>query len=200
MDSDIFATGEFLSDLSRDLNSADALFSFPATWAFGDEMKSPQWEMWDTGMSGGIGQGVYLGSTYFALYDRSILSPLIQEFAVDFRRYYWRQVPPRIQKELSQKRQVKAVYDTGQLVNILLGNRSCNLKIGKTFSLTHLGGMSASLQLRDSLKLLGRVVRFLGGTLGRYFYYRARSGRFVSLRTVSKITSHSCEDYRGEIV
>ena len=185
LDSDIFATGDFLSDLSEDFASADAVFSFPLTWTFGEKSTVQQWEMWDTGMYSSIDQGVCLGSTLFALYDRDALGALGQKVDVGFRRCYWRQIPHRIRKELSQKRQVKAVYDTGQLVNILLSNRGCDLRFGKTSSLTHLGGMSASLQRRDSLSFISRLVRSFGGTLGRYLYYRVRSGRLVSFREVA---------------
>ena len=192
LDSDVFATGEFLSDVLLDLASADAVFSSPPTWGYGEETEMPTWQMWDSGVYSTMAGGTCLGTTHFAAYDNRMLNELKAELGVGFRSYYWREIPKKIQKELTQRNQVKAVYDTGKLANILLGNRGRSLKLTEAPTLSHLGGISVSVQrMGSSLPLtLGRL---LGGTLGRYLYFRAKSGQFVSLREVEMVRERARE-------
>ena len=121
-----------------------------------------------------------------------MLNELVAELGVDLRSYYWRDVPQEIQKELTLRKQVKAVYDTGKLANILLGNRGRSLKLTTVPTLAHLGGISVLVHRMGS-SLPTALGRLLGGTLGRYIYFRAKSGRFVSLREVEIVRNRARE-------
>ena len=186
LDSDIFATGEFLSDFIKGLASADAVFCSPSTWGYGEETEMPSWQMWDSGVYSTLAGGTCMGTTHFAAYSNEMLDELVAESGVDLRSYYWREIPEAIQKELTQRKQIKAVFDTGKLANILLGNRGRSLELATAPTLSHLGGISVSVH-RMGASLPSALVQFLGGTLGRYIYFRAKSGQFVSLRVTTQV-------------
>ncbi len=195
LDSDIFATGEFLSDFIKGLASADAVFCSPSTWGYGEETEMPSWQMWDSGAYSTLAGGTCIGTTHCAAYSNEMLAELMAESGIDLRSYYWREIPKAIQKELTQRKQVKAIFDTGKLANILLGNRGRSLELATAPTLSHLGGISVSVH-RMGASLPSALVRLLGGTLGRYIYFRAKSGQFVSLREV-KLVRHRARERRA---
>lgn len=87
LDSDVFATGEFLSDFLVDLEAANTVFSDPTTLRSEKDSEMASWQMWDSGYC----------STHFAFYNNQVLSELIAELGVDFSSYYGREVPRKIQ-------------------------------------------------------------------------------------------------------
>ena len=83
----------------QDLDSADALFSCPSTWAYDENVEMASWQMWDSGSFGVMAGGACMGTTHFAVYDNQILNELRAESGIDFRSYYWREIPKAIQTE-----------------------------------------------------------------------------------------------------
>ena len=148
--------------------------------------------MWDSGVYSTLAGGTCIGTTHFAAYDNRMLNELVAELGIDLRSYYWREIPKTVQKELTRRKQVKAVYDTGKLANILLDNRGRSLELATAPALTHLRGISVSVQ-RKSSSLPGTLERLLRGTLGRYIYFRAKSRQFVSLREVGMVRHRARE-------
>ena len=126
----------------------------------------PSWQMWDSGVYSTLPGGTCIGTTHFAAYDNRMLNELEAKLGIDLRSYYWREIPKTVQKELTRRKQVKAVYDTGKLANILLDNRGRSLELTTAPALTHLGGISVSVQ-RKSSSLPGTLGRLLRGTLGK---------------------------------
>ncbi len=173
MDSDIFATSEFLSPFLERADDLDAVFSCPPIWS------TPEYEVMrpEFGCLAGAYQhlddGTCVGSSYFAIYDSERLQHCIDETGVTFDLYPWSQIPAVVQRELVDQGRQKALYDTGKLLNILLESRGCGVAHLSLPNLVHVGGISGetlsnrsdwvrTLRARLSTSLAGRVRRVIG--------------------------------------
>ena len=142
MDSDIFATAPFLENLLAAARGADAVFSCIPLWATDQCLRASRDSMVLSGAFNELADGTCVGTSYFAVYDNQKLSRCRAETAVDLRLYLWRQIPRRLCRELRAAGKVKGIYDTGKLVNILLGHRGASLTFKISAGLFHVGGIS----------------------------------------------------------
>ena len=142
MDSDIIASGDFLTGVIPYLDQHDAFFSCSSLWCKGEDQVLPNSYLSMDGRYNQTDAGVCLGSTYFAVYDNRMLTQFIKATQIDFKRYYWAEIPPSIQSHLVQMRLDKAYYDTGKLLNLLLLSEGRSLIFREIPTLHHIGGIS----------------------------------------------------------
>ena len=178
MDSDIFATAPFLENLLAAARGADAIFSCTPFWATDRCLRASRDSMVLSGAFNELADGTCVGTSYFAVYDNQKLSRCRAETAVGLRLYLWRQIPRRLCRELRAAGKVKGIYDTGKLVNILLGHRGASLTFKISPGLFHVGGISlVACKTENRLRTYLRM-RMPPGLLALYRTFRV--GQTVS--------------------
>jgi len=143
MDSDIFATGDFLGDLMAPMDSHAAVFSGQPIWSRSGDF------VWD-GMPEGIegshvasGHEICLGCSYFAIYDNRKLSRFIGSTGIGFEKTRaWNKIPFAHRNELTRMGLKAKRYDTCKLLNILLQCQGEKLLYRDSRFLQHVGGLS----------------------------------------------------------
>lgn len=142
MDSDIFAKGSFLPKLMDAIKEKDAVFTGLPLWHENSERQMPQ----EFKIMGGrylrSHNGLLLGLSYMAIYKTDDLKKFIKSAGIDFRKYYWNEIPDGHQMTLSQAGLRKQMYDTAKVLNILWQNQGGNMVYCETDDLIHLGGLS----------------------------------------------------------
>lgn len=159
MDSDIFATGPFLPAMLNKARDAAGIFSCLPIWS------TPQSE--SVGSNAGLVKGFHnclddgavVGSTYFAIYDNNILGSLLKELSVGFEVAVWDDLPRPVRDELEEGDRRFVRYDTGKLINILLGLRNHGLQNVLSDTLHHVGGVSLDVCRADENP--GRLSRLI---------------------------------------
>lgn len=144
MDSDIIATGEFLPQLNEALINRQAVFTGLPLWHENTEMKMPK--------SFKIMGGRYfmshndhlLGLSYMAIYKTESLKRFIETSGIDFRRYYWKEIPVKYQKVINELGLRKHLYDTAKVLNIIWQQEGAAMAYKEVNTLIHLGGVSGS--------------------------------------------------------
>lgn len=142
LDSDIFATGEFLPELTAYLSSHNAVFTGAPVWSRSADQVFPQNFQMLSGPYNRTKTGAHIGGTYFAIYDNHMLSDLLSTGGVGFDEYRWEEIPDIWRMPLTSIGLNKQSYDTGKLVNALLIAQGHNLRYVDTPNLIHLGGTS----------------------------------------------------------
>ncbi|MBF0232541.1 MAG: glycosyltransferase family 2 protein [Desulfamplus sp.] len=141
MDSDIIATGEFLTQPISYLDSHTGVFTGTPLWIKSEEeILSPSFQI-VSGHHQVTENAIPLGSTYFALYDNKKLTTVIQNTGVGFQRYVWEEIPHPFQSQLTKAGLSRKVYDTGKLLNFLLFVHNEPLIFFNSNTLSHLGGV-----------------------------------------------------------
>ena len=158
MDSDIFATGDFLPDFLAALDEHVAVFSSIPIWQTAEAATASA----DVQKLGGryfqTADGFQLGVSYFGIYDNRVLNAFTQRTGVDFERcawvregYYrktpWGEVPEQYKPVLAAAGLQKQHYDTTKLLNILLQleaqQRIAYLPVE---TLQHIGGIASNIK------------------------------------------------------
>lgn len=142
MDSDIMATGAFLSDLAPYLDQCAGVFSGSPVFCTDDERVLTESFPEIIGLCNRTEEGVCLGSTYLAMYDNMVLTRVMQSTGVGFERYSWADVPMQCQNWLAEAGFKKTWYDTGKLLNLVLHGQGERLVFIESPSLQHITGMS----------------------------------------------------------
>jgi hypothetical protein len=151
MDSDILATGEFMSEMSSYLPQYAGVFSGSPIWCTEEERVLGASAPRVRGQFNRTADGVCLGSSYFAIYDNNVLTEFIQSTGIDFRRYWWRQVPHQYQRQVACMGLQRERYDTGKLLNILLFAQGRAIVFVDSLFLQHIGGVSTRSARKASL-------------------------------------------------
>ena len=140
MDSDILATGDFVSELQTCLENHAAVFS--GRMLFTEDICLHP----DDPIIGGrffeTTDGFCIGSSYFAIYNNEALSDFIRKNNIDFSRFEWSKIPQEQKQTLVDIGLNRHFYDTGKLLNILLNVQSGKLVHVEPDSLHHIGGLS----------------------------------------------------------
>ena len=102
---------------------------------------------------------------------------------MDFKQHSWRSIGPGIREELRTRNRVKAFYDTGKLLNILLAHRGGRLEFEVFPNLVHIGGVSSAAQRKSRTSLSRAMGRPVPPAL-LSFYFSARYGKHVGLQEV----------------
>jgi hypothetical protein len=152
MDSDILATGDFVSEMCPYFDHYAGVFSATPIWCSEEEQILPEGFPRMPGHFNRTSDGICIGSTYFAMYDNTALSQLIQSTGIGFRRYRWEEIPSSYQNQVSQAGLKKTHYDTGKLLNVLLVAQGKRLTYVDSPFLQHIGGVSAREALQRGLR------------------------------------------------
>jgi len=141
MDSDIFALGEFIPRLEQNLAGATALFScMPALAGHDTKPSEPvtryHGKLWQTA------DGVVIGVTYLAVYERAALKECMERFALGFQPYLWAALPLAAQQAIAARGLRGQSYDTGKALNMVLGSEGRALRYCPLPELRHLGNLS----------------------------------------------------------
>lgn len=170
IDSDVFATGPWQGAVEEGLAQRDAVFSCPPVWSDRDLETMPL----DFVILGGcyqhLADGRCLGNSYFGIYDNRRLQQTIDRYGVGFEKRHWDQVPRRLRKLVRQLGLRTRIFDTGRLLNLLLGLDGGDLAHLPLPQLGHVGGVSGLGLARDRaarLSLPSRLRRRLTATLRR---------------------------------
>lgn len=175
MDSDIYATGPFLPAMMSQGCDASGIFSGTPVWCPSELETVPDGFGLLKGFHNQLSDGRAVGSTYFAIYDNTALTDVIDESGVGFEVCEWDEIPGRLQKQLVSANLKYVTYDTAKLLNALLtvrGHQLCNVRSG---NLKHIGGVSLDvcrhsgsrsriqrLIRRSGSRIAGGVQRLLG--------------------------------------
>jgi hypothetical protein len=140
MDSDIFATGDFLSQLTPEQYAG--IFSGTAVWTSSEDEILPESFKIMSGMHTRTDKGHCLGSSFFALYNNQILTQLMQSTGIGFEEYRWHEIPSVFQQKLMAMGLIKESYDTGKVLNLLLLNQGEQMIYLDSPFLCHIGAIS----------------------------------------------------------
>lgn len=142
MDSDIFATGEFLPDMIAITSEHAAVFTGAPVWAKTADQVMPSGFQLMSGPYNRMASGIHIGSTYFAIYNNQTITDLRRKTDIGFDEASWHDVPHAWQDILADAGLDKQSYDTGKLLNAMLIAQDHTLRYVDTPNLTHLGGTS----------------------------------------------------------
>ena len=142
MDSDIFATGDFVAELSAHLEGALAFFSGSPIWAVKTDQISPAGVRF-CGPHNRNANGLALGSSYFAVYRNRELRRCMEETGVTFGKITrFKRLKKPVKEILERLECVAEAYEAGKLINILLQRNGGSIAYSDLPSLVHVGGLS----------------------------------------------------------
>jgi hypothetical protein len=142
IDSDILATGDFLSDFRPFLGNAAAVCSCHAIWTTVRERVASSESRVLRGSHHHAGRWC-VGSTFFAIYDNRFLRQIIAKYGVSFHRFRkWENIPPVVRQTLLAAGFGPKIYDTGKVLNILLQIEGGRVIHRDSDHLIHIGGIS----------------------------------------------------------
>lgn len=142
MDSDIFATGDFIHELES-LGKQDAVFSGVPVWATESDQIAPSTARKMGGPQNRVASGACLGTSYFAVYRRDAVIDCKQRFGVAFEKVKDSSLLPESAKQLL--RGVGAWcdgYETAKCMNLLMHATGRSLQVVDLPSIRHVGGLS----------------------------------------------------------
>lgn len=164
IDSDIFATDDFICDLRPLLTAHTGVFSGTPIWVKSCEEVMPTAFRHLTGVFNRSDRGLCLGSTYVALYDNHVLTQLMQFAGIGFEEYRWSELSTTVRASLTSLGMEKESYDTGKVLNLLLLAQNATLTHVTSPALCHIGGTSFQVAYnnqRSTLKeqLINQLMR-----------------------------------------
>jgi hypothetical protein len=140
MDSDIFATGDFLSQLTPEQYAG--IFSGTSIWTTTEDEILPESFKIMSGMHTRTDKGHCLGSSFFAIYNNQILTQFMQSTGIGFEEFRWHEIPSLFQQQLTAMGLTKESYDTGKVLNLLLLNQGEQMIYLDSPCLCHIGAIS----------------------------------------------------------
>lgn len=177
MDSDILATGDFLSEFMPYVDGYAGVFSGSPLWIRDDQKVLPQSLLAEyvhviRGHFSRTESGTLLGNTFFAIYNNRALDETIQSSGIDFHHYRWQNIPSPCQKQIARIGLKGKGYDAGKVLNMMLQARGERLIFVESSSLIHIGDFSVMNVFRR-LRLSGRI-KFLLRLYKRRTVYRIK--------------------------
>ena len=142
MDSDIFATGDFVAELGPHLEGQAAFFSGRPIWSNATDQVAARGVRF-CGPHNQSESGVTVGSTYFAIYRRPELLDVIEWSGLNFEKVTaFLDIPERLQHALEELGCRTDTYEVGKLLNLLLQIRGASIRYHDLDTLRHVGGLS----------------------------------------------------------
>ncbi|NND03353.1 MAG: hypothetical protein HKN91_11255 [Acidimicrobiia bacterium] len=145
LDSDIFATGEFLGVIESKLCSHRGVFSGSPIWVKSSDEVMPSDFQGVQGHFNRTDTGVCLGVTYLAVYDNQLLTSVMQSTGIGFEEHLFSELPPLVQVRLATHDLNRFRYDTAKVLNILLSTSGEDLTYVDIPELCHIGGTSFAI-------------------------------------------------------
>lgn len=159
LDSDILASGDFVSEMLPYLDENAAVFSASPIWCEDEPPIVPAGIARIPGYFNRTSEGLCIGNTCFAMYDNTVLIPFLNTTDITFQLYQWPDIPAPYQSELIDMGLRKRAYDNGRVLNILLAARGNRLVFVDSPSLQHIGGFSGRIAKRKRRGLVKRLRR-----------------------------------------
>ena len=161
MDSDSFATGDWFQQLAPYLRDQDAVFAGSSVWNQDGPHTLARGSQWLSDAFDRMYDDSCFGSSCFALYDMRVLSDCMRDTGSCFNECFWHEIPPTAQQELAGGGKKMVFYDTGKLLNIIVGLRGHMCKNVHLPHLWHVGGMSSLVISRRRLAHLVDIIGIL---------------------------------------
>ena len=169
MDSDIFASGEYLPHIAACMQECDVYSTGHPLWYAPEDIALPPSFRRLHGIHFGTTDGKRLGGTYFAVYNNRVLGAALQKYGVDFRIYRWEKVPEQYREKLQAAGLDKLEYDTGMLLMSLMQIDGVRFMAEDLPQVRHLGGFSSRAEDEPAYYYRGKpdriAVSLLGGAL-----------------------------------
>ncbi len=142
MDSDIFATGDFTTDLSQCGDTADVVTGCLPVWAIASDqiLKTSYRRLQGTHVE--LENGTVIGCTYLLMYKNSLIDKVRETDGIGFARYYFADLPTDKQDRIRSLGAEKTDYDTAIVLNLMLTSSGHRVAYCETPNLIHLGGLS----------------------------------------------------------
>lgn len=142
MDSDIYAIGEFLSTFLPYLDNCTGIFSgtplrYPQTGRI-----MPKDKPFMAGPYTHTQEQLCLGTTFFAIYNNTVLTEVRRATDIGFTKYYWEEIPARYQAQLQAMGMQYELYDTAKLLNLMLHLQGHVLHYQPCTALRHIEAVS----------------------------------------------------------
>jgi hypothetical protein len=142
LDSDIFACGPFLTEISSLLSTHSAVFGGAPFWLRPeDQQMSPSVNI-ACGEHNRTHTGLLLGCTFLAIYDNRILKNFMAANGMGFEIRDWCELAPSQQSWCADREMNGYWFDSGKALNLGLQQQGCRIAVADTPNLLHLGGLS----------------------------------------------------------
>jgi hypothetical protein len=158
MDSDIFATGEFLGRFTAQAELGNSVFSAAPVWLLAEDGILPASFTGVWGEYFASASGLCLGSTYLAMYDNVTLTDLMQTHGVGFEGRCWDEIPTDSQQTLTQIGLSNHHFDTGKILTLLSQRYRPACYVDEP-TLHHIGGTSFQALYEDVQPSVRKRVR-----------------------------------------
>jgi hypothetical protein len=159
IDSDIFASGPFLTAAQSLLSEHAALFSGLPVWQPPEERVMPARFVFMSGRFSHTEDGLCLGVSYCTIYRRAELESVMDRTGVTFHRRGWSELSSQQRTLLTHMNLAKRRYDTAKLMNLMLVQSGLSLTLHTDPNLLHVGALSAESQRPQHLidKIIARL-------------------------------------------
>lgn len=163
MDSDIFATGPFMTDFESALKTNQGVFSGTPLWCKAEDGIVAADYPRIYGRHHHDQSGLCIGGTYFAIYDNNVLSNVAQKQGIDFKTKRVTTLSTAEEELMATLKMNKTFYDTGKVLNFSLLKKGYQLAYLENEHLHHLGGFSrfAKIQSRTLKEKLNSHILLL---------------------------------------
>ena len=170
MDSDVFAVAPFGEAVTRGVAQSELFTACAQPWSSPfDRATMPGRALSGRNLSAA---GRYVGTTFFAVYDRAAVERVRERYGVGFAKYRWASLPEAARARLADSDLHYTRYDTAKALNLLLHADGARVAYDALPALVHLGGVSDRAQGARS-RAAGRP-RQDGASPLRRAYRRAR--------------------------
>ncbi len=164
VDSDVCASGEFLSDLMPLPRGCAARFSASPVWTEDDDTVAAAGCTWIGARQRVLHTGTVVGNTYCAVYERAALETVWSRAPLGFQVQDRYMLSPDVREDLSVNGWSFTTFDTSRLLNLLLLIEGGTLENREISELHHVGGFSGVDRKRVSespQELLARLVKIV---------------------------------------
>jgi len=145
MDSDIIATGDFMSGILPVLDQASAVFSAWPITIRGEERVRPTDSIHTSGRHAWTADGTCIGGTYFAIYRREVLTRALAAEPLGFRRAFDGLLPRSTQMFLREIGEDRLFHDSARALHFRIIAQGGVLRVHDTSELLHIGNFSANI-------------------------------------------------------
>jgi len=149
MDSDIFAFSKIsLADFMY--KNAAAYFSAMPIWVKDSECNMSSNFHIMSGNFNMLDNNQCIGGSYFAVYNNTQLTEIMQHYSVGFEQCRLSQLSIEAQQILKSINFRQSIFDTGKAINVLMNSHGLKLTNIDLSNLIHLGGLSFETSLRKN--------------------------------------------------
>ena len=143
LDSDVLASGDFMTDLVPHLDDCAGVFSAPAVWRLPALAQTPDHAPFLGGSSDTLRDGTPIGLTHTGIYDRALLQTAIDALPHGLRKGSWSDlIPTSMRRELKRRNWHYRRFGTARVVHLRLLLDGHRLKNIPSSHLHHIGGLS----------------------------------------------------------